>query len=111
VDYNATIERLTKSTKKQLERIKMCDYYDDSLRPTLIDIKTVKARKKHICQECGETINEKENYQRVKGLWEGEWDNFTICKICSDIRDDLCPYAPFTELKESIKEYYGVDLV
>ena len=49
------------------------------------------ARTTHKCCECGDTINPGERYQRVSGVWEGEFDTFKTCFVCVKIREDFFP--------------------
>lgn len=46
-----------------------------------------KAKKEHICCECGETILPGQNYKKCVGSWEGEFFTYKICFVCSEIID------------------------
>lgn len=65
----------------------MCDCYDDGEYLQACHESYPIARKQHKCCECGSTIDTGEKYERIKGLWEGEWVEFKTCMICSDIRN------------------------
>ena len=54
----------------------------------------VKARKEHRCVECGETISPGSQYERVTGLWDGEFATFKTCLTCRNVRNSLfvCEY-------------------
>lgn len=43
------------------------------------------ARIKHDCLMCGAVIEPGEAYQRTKGQWEGEWQDWAAHKVCHDI--------------------------
>ena len=41
-----------------------------------------KARKNHVCSECGETIEPKEEYTYISCLSDGDWGTFKLCEYC-----------------------------
>ena len=43
-------------------------------------------QKQHICCECGSVIDPGEKYQRIKGVWDGDFATFKTCEICKNIR-------------------------
>jgi len=45
-----------------------------------------KARKQHVCCECGATIDPGEIYQRVEGMWEGDFATYKTCEFCANVR-------------------------
>lgn len=47
------------------------------------------ARKQHECYECGGTIQPGDEYQNIRGLWEGEWFGAATCEKCADLRLSL----------------------
>jgi len=55
------------------------------------NVKTVKARTPHVCDECGETIVPTQQYERASGLFDGEWSTWRICLPCCEVS------AEFTE--------------
>jgi hypothetical protein len=59
----------------------MCEY------PDIIEVTSVRARKSHYCYECSARILKGEEYERVKGLWDGHWDTFSTCNICIELRN------------------------
>jgi hypothetical protein len=59
----------------------MCEY------PDIIEVTSVRARKSHYCYECSARILKGEEYERVKGLWDGHWDTFSTCSVCVKLRD------------------------
>jgi hypothetical protein len=46
------------------------------------------AAKPHACEVCGKMIEVGERYSRIKGNWEGEWQNWAAHTICLEIYDD-----------------------
>ncbi len=65
----------------------------------------VKARKEHLCCECGRTIARGEQYENASGKTEGGLWRFHTCLTCGEIRDQFAPggYA-YTTLWEQIKD-------
>lgn len=59
-----------------------CDYDP----PAFYDRSTPRARKQHICEECGVTIQPGETYERVVGKWDGHLSTFATCERCHDLR-------------------------
>ena len=79
--------------------------------PEFYDAKEVVARKDHKCDECGETINKGQKYERVSGKWDGEVSTYKTCLPCLRIRKDLftCGFH-HGGLAEELWECYGVRL-
>ena len=48
-----------------------------------------KARKPHVCCECGGTIAVGERHEYVTANWEGTWCDFRTCPDCVVIRCNL----------------------
>ena len=63
--------------------------------PAIFSSKEVKARKSHVCCECGGEIKKGDYYEKVKGLWEGEWREFKTCFTCLDVREVYFPCDEF----------------
>lgn len=59
-----------------------CDY--DA--PSAYSRTTPRARKRHECCECRGSILPGEQYERVFGVWDGDWSTFVTCARCIDIR-------------------------
>jgi len=65
----------------------------------------VKARKPHQCYECNCEIKQGEKYERVTGKWEGEFNVYEFCLICSEISNCLsCDGRCFGNLWEDIRD-------
>ena len=41
-----------------------------------------RARRDHVCVECGRTIRAGEQYRFVSGLWDGRWSSHKMCRHC-----------------------------
>jgi len=88
----------------------MCNCSCDGDFPSILEETFPKARKKHICCECGSDIDPGEIYQKIKGLWEDEWLTFKTCMICYNIRHEAnrqeeCS-IPFECLFETVGSKY-----
>lgn len=55
--------------------------------PEFSSMKLCKARKVHICCECGEDIPVGTEYERYSGKWEGDVFTYATCERCRDLRD------------------------
>lgn len=81
-----------------------CDY--DSA-PSFFSETWHNARKAHTCCECGQAINVGQDYQRVSGVWDGEFMTYKTCERCAGLREALaevaCPF--FRGLKEEYWNY------
>lgn len=47
------------------------------------------------CCECDLRIERGERYQRLSGVFEGQWFNYSTCEACAKVRDEFFP-ATFT---------------
>lgn len=56
--------------------------------------KTVRARKRHTCELCADTINPGETYERVFEVSEGAAFAWKCCRVCADWYDALWTYHP-----------------
>jgi hypothetical protein len=64
-------------------------------RPDAFVQKVRRARKEHVCCECGKDICPGEKYQVSSGVWDGEPDRYKQCLHCAavmDFCDDLHRY-------------------
>lgn len=87
-----------------------CNYFYFGDNPDVFESTMRTARKQHICYECGETINVGEKYEYVSGLWDGKWDHYKTCLICTKIADDYFDGCRvYGELAESFFECMGFD--
>jgi len=88
-----------------------CDY-DDGNYAAIYDCKERKALKEHKCYECGEVIKKRETYYYYSCLYDGEWSNWKVCKICKAIGDEYCcgSYPP-GELRTMLWECKGFDYI
>lgn len=75
--------------------------------------KVKKARRDHVCIECGNKISRGEEYEFVKGKWGSEWETYATCLDCCQIRNYIvtvhCPVVDdepaFGYLYDFIREY------
>lgn len=65
----------------------MCDCWENP--PTLYECRIVTARKQHKCSECLRIISVGEQYEYVKGLWDGCFSKFCTCNDCTSMRDEI----------------------
>lgn len=61
------------------------DCYCDYDPPEFYHLEIRRARKPHKCHECGGFISVGEQYEHVRGKWEGYVDTFNTCERCRDI--------------------------
>ena len=72
----------------------MCDCSMESANdhaPSFADMEWRRARIEHVCCECGDQIRPGKRYERVAGVWDGEWSSFKTCAPCVAIRKHYCP--------------------
>ena len=55
--------------------------------PDLYTKKIVTARKEHKCYECGRVVITGEQYESVRGKWEGDFETYKTCTDCLSLRD------------------------
>jgi hypothetical protein len=86
-----------------------CDYdsYGDPI--DCCTVKHPKARtEKWRCHECGRPIKKGEQYEYVRGLFDGEWDILRTCLGCSRLRQEIG--CPSSELVDAADYCFGVDI-
>lgn len=59
----------------------MMDFYNSTFN---------KARKEHICECCGRTIEKGQHYFRQRGKFYGEFFDRCICIVCESVMNDFC---------------------
>jgi hypothetical protein len=62
--------------------IDACDDFCQAIKE-----KTVVARKKHVCGECGHEIKPGETYEIFSGVWGGDFFTAKTCALCVEIRN------------------------
>ena len=63
------------------------------------------ARKEHLCGECRLPIEPGETYERVEGVWEGDWQTFKTCATCVEVRNRFyCGSYIFGEVWSGISD-------
>ena len=68
--------------------------YPDAERPAIFEEVMIKARKAHKCSECKRVIFSGERYERIGGLWDGQWDHFKICTDCLSVIEVFFTHRP-----------------
>ena len=56
-------------------------------QPEFLHCEIRHARKPHTCCECGKEIKPSEQYEHVRGKWDGDMFTFDTCAPCYEIRD------------------------
>lgn len=88
-----------------------CEIFDGGESADFYKIFYPVARKDHKCCECNSIIQPGKKYEKIKGLWDGEFLTFKTCLSCFQIRDDyFSNCVPLGCLKMSVKECLGVEL-
>jgi hypothetical protein len=64
--------------------------YGDYGQVDIIENRTVKARKEHICTECKDIINIGDKYERTKYSFDGDFMTNKCCYACLEIRYKFC---------------------
>lgn len=84
-----------------------CIYVSEWDNPEFFNQKKVKARKEHICGECGRTILKGEEYERFSGNWKNEgFCCYKTCEDCLSVRDAFfCDGWIFGEVIEGVDEH------
>ena len=62
----------------------MCGYGE---APSVQWVEHPVARKEHKCCECLSVISPGERYERVSGVWDGEFGVFKTCMVCAEVRE------------------------
>lgn len=90
----------------------MC--YCDGEPAAICESNVRKARKPHMCVECGTAISSGARYEHVKGLWEGRWSSFRTCMECVGLRWNMldvndCACWTYGQLYESVEYMDEID--
>lgn len=82
------------------------------IAPDVFESQKPVARKQYECCECSTKIQAGQRYQRVKGLWDGDWQTFTICLRCSELWGELEPYdgKVFGKLSELVEMHSASEI-
>lgn len=79
---------------------------DDADPCSFVDRTSVKARKSHVCTECGGTIAPGETYQRIASVFEGEFRADKICEPCQEAAGEFHFYIIGGLLWQSFEEQW-----
>jgi len=77
--------------------------------PKVYEEKDARARVRMSCHECGQWIPPGQIYCRVKGLWDGQWDQFRLCRWCEIRKEWLgqeCQAWQFLEIVEDFESHF-----
>ncbi len=76
---------------------------------TTLKLKTITARKNHICEECNREIKKGELYEFYNGIFEGEFFCTKTCLDCVSLRDSFFPMGGY--LTGNIRDEIGEHIV
>ena len=65
--------------------------------PSAFKTETRRARKHHLCCECGTAIAVGDRYQYSSGIWDGEPSDYKQCLNCHEIMEAAARSAEFEE--------------
>lgn len=89
----------------------LCSSDGDCAIPDYFRKEAVRARKEHICVECGDLIPPGSTYTRIICVSDGVWYRYSMCTTCTAISNDLCPSGHVIGcLGEIVSERLGVPL-
>lgn len=77
-------------------------------RPSLYVSENRKARKEHRCLECFRVIHAGEQYQHVRGVWDGEPGTYKTCAHClvgQKLLQDECGGFSHGAIDEDLEEH------
>jgi hypothetical protein len=77
--------------------------------PDIYDARERRARRRHVCDECGEVIEPGERYYHHSNLSDGEWSHYKTCEFCehdADIVADAGLCWRLGELEDAWKEMW-----
>ena len=57
--------------------------------PAFMNTEHPKARKEHKCFECGGVIQKGEKYEKIEGVWDGNFYRFKTCNDCAELRNEF----------------------
>ena len=75
--------------------------------PAVLDVITRNARRKHICCECGCTIERGELYDAIAGCWDGAWLHHKQCLECARAMIVAAGYCSQWELNSGEGPWYS----
>ncbi len=68
-------------------------YNPDAEMPVFYKTSRPIARKNHICCECGQTILPGTSYLCIRGKWEGNFETYKLCPVCTEIQNTFFFYG------------------
>ena len=88
-----------------------CIWSDEGEAYVVSETKTVRARKEHLCCECGETIAVGDLHEHLRGLCDGFWESLRTCARCVNVRTDYFAAWTYTMMREDFRAEHGFDYV
>lgn len=85
-----------------------CVYIDNGglEMPSFFASKDVKAKKEHVCSECGAVIEPGDQYERVVGKWRDGIDCYRTCRDCLSVRAEFfCESWAYGEIWTDLQEH------
>ena len=78
--------------------------------PTMDISRTRRARKAHVCCECGDTIEAGSLYQYTDNLTDEKWRHYKTCARCENVASDFFPRGRYYgNLVQDFYECFGFD--
>ena len=65
----------------------LCD--QDYELASVFNVRQRRAAKRHVCEECRETIEPGERYEYTTMCLDGSWSRHKVCLPCVAVREDL----------------------
>ena len=72
---------------------------------TVLEHKTVKARKPYLCGECGQEISKGDDYEIYTSALDGKISRERTCKTCMRLRDAFFSSWDFGAVREDLREH------
>ena len=72
---------------------------------TTLQHKMVKARKPHLCGECGQEISKGDDYEIYTSALDGKISRERTCKTCVCLRDAFFSSWDFGTVREDLREH------
>jgi hypothetical protein len=91
-----------------IEMFGSCACFDYSFDgPEFFTDRIVKARKAHVCGECGSEIEIGQRHEYVVGKWNGDFSTHRTCLTCVAVRDSLmsCGFA-YGQVWEDLRNWF-----
>lgn len=81
------------------------DIYAEGGPTFVVGPKPTKARKRHVCGECGREIQPGQSYWFERGVNDGCWYSWKECVPCHEIRGMFCEDVQSGNLHDDVREF------